>query len=70
MKELKAKPVGWGSEGSGRHKKGRRTAAQAFNGVVELTTTEYARFEECMTNPGEPTEAAKRGAALIRKLYG
>jgi hypothetical protein len=35
-----------------------------------LTASEFARAEECMTNPGEPTAAAHRGAALLRKLYG
>lgn len=40
-----------------------------FNGVVTLTTSEYARIEECNLNPGSPTEANQRGADLLRKLY-
>ncbi len=74
MNELRAKSYG-GSAGGGssrRSKKKARTGKRrpVFNGVVVLTAAEYAQFEECTTNPGEPTEATRRGADLLRKLYG
>jgi hypothetical protein len=48
----------------------KKKTGSLFNGTVALTASEFARAEECMTNPGEPTAAARRGAALLRKLYG
>jgi len=52
-----------------RPRKHVRHGRAAFNGVVTLNASEFARFEECMTGPAEPTEAAQRGAALLRKLF-
>ncbi len=71
-REYKAAPA---FENSGRssHQKGKfknKKSAPVFNGAIALTASEFARAEECMTNPGEPTAAAHRGAALLRKLYG
>jgi len=37
--------------------------------AMVLNMDESARLEECMINPGEATEAAHEGAALLRKLY-
>jgi hypothetical protein len=53
-------------------KAARKTAKKAtrFDGVLVLSSTAFARFEECMKNPGEPTVANKRGAEMLRKLYG
>ena len=34
----------------------------SFNGVVELSATEYARVEACMGNPGSPSRANRRGS--------
>jgi hypothetical protein len=70
MRELKAKPSGGGAGGSAhRSKKGWVGNQSAFNGVVELNEADYTRLETCMTNPGGPSKAALRGAALLRKLY-
>ncbi len=41
----------------------------SFNGVVTLTASEYARVQQCMGNPGEPSQSAQQGADLLRKLY-
>jgi hypothetical protein len=70
--EYKAKSYGErGASSSGRQtKKLRASRGSTFNGVVTLTAKEYARAEECLRKPGEPSEASKRGAALLRKLYG
>jgi hypothetical protein len=38
--------------------------------VLVLSEEAFARFEECMSNPGEPTEANRRAAELALKLYG
>jgi hypothetical protein len=74
MNEYRARPYGGGAGGGSnlRSKKKRKASKRppAFNGVVALSAAEYARIEECTTNPGEPTEAARRGADLLRKLYG
>lgn len=37
--------------------------------AMVLNAAESARLEECLMNPGEPTEAAQEGAALLRQLY-
>lgn len=42
----------------------------SFNGIVTLDTVEFAQFEKCMMNPGEPTESILQGEALLQKLYG
>ena len=42
----------------------------AFNGVVTLDAVEFAQFEKCMMDPGEPTELILQGDALLQKLYG
>jgi hypothetical protein len=42
---------------------------EPMNGLLVLSTKAFARFEECMTNPGQPTEANYRGAQLLRTLY-
>jgi hypothetical protein len=71
-REYKAAPAGDTASRSSHFKTKfmkKRTGA-LFNGTVVLTASEFARAEECMTNPGEPTAAAQRGAALLRKLYG
>ena len=72
MSGLKAKPFGGGGGGVSRKSSGRGKGRNqsAFNGVVVLTAAEYDLLEQCQTKPGEPTEAAQRGAALLRKLYG
>jgi hypothetical protein len=71
MEKIKARA--WeGGAGGGGGRKAKKSAMghrQAFNGVVELDAAEYARFEQCMTSPGEPTQATRMGAALLRKLY-
>jgi hypothetical protein len=41
----------------------------SMNGLVVLSTKGFARFEECMKNPGKPTQGNLRGAELLRKLY-
>lgn len=41
-----------------------------FSGVVVLTDDEFDRMMEHMNAPCEPSEAAKRGAALLERLYG
>ncbi|MCK1575912.1 hypothetical protein [Bradyrhizobium sp. 174] len=71
-REYKAAPAGdfSGRSASQKSKFKSRKTAPSFNGAVALTASEFARAEKCMTNPGEPTEAAHRGAALLRKLYG
>jgi hypothetical protein len=66
--ELKARSGGGAHGVSGR--KPRKRAWKPFNGVLKLDAAEDARFEECMTNPGEPTEAMYKAAELLRKLYG
>ena len=43
--------------------------AEPMNGLLVLSTKAFARFEECMNNPGQPTEANYRGAQLLRTLY-
>jgi hypothetical protein len=70
--EYKAKSYGGGStSSSGRQtKKLRVSRGSTFNGVVTLAAKEYAQAEECLKKPGEPSEASKRGAALLKKLYG
>ncbi len=77
MKYEARNPAG-GSEGSStRRKKVRKTKAKvaskkktdAFNGVLMLSAEAFGQFEACVTNPGEPTQGAVRGAALLRKLY-
>jgi hypothetical protein len=76
MNEIKARGYEGGASGGGSKRreairkavapfKGRR----AFNGVLTLSPKAFARFEECMKNPGEPTPANKRGAQLLRTLY-
>jgi hypothetical protein len=72
MSGLKAKPFGGGggAVSRGAKKRGRGRSQSAFNGVVVLTAAEYDSLEQCQTNPAEPTEAARRGATLLRKLYG
>lgn len=68
--ELKAKPSGGGGSGlSRRSKRTDHAGQQAFNGILELSPAEFDRFEECMTNPGDPTEAMHKAAAQLRKLY-
>lgn len=42
---------------------------EPMNGLLVLSTKAFARFEECMKNPGQPTEANYRGAQLLRTLY-
>jgi hypothetical protein len=70
---LKAKPYagsGVAAAVAGKTKRRERAGLSTFNGVVVLNEAEFARLEQCMTNPGEPTEAAHRGAELLKKLYG
>jgi hypothetical protein len=69
--EYKTRGYGGGAGGGSRSKKKTRGTKRrpAFNGVVALNGADYARFEECMTNPGEPTEATRQGAAVLRTLY-
>jgi len=67
--EYKAKSHGDGGSGH-RTKKLRASHHSTFSGVVTLTATEFARAEECLKASGEPTTASKRGAALLKKLYG
>src|SRR5260370_986593 len=71
-REYKAAPAGESSGRSSQQKAKLKTknSSSVFNGAVALTASEFARAEACMTNPGEPTAAAHRGAALLRKLYG
>jgi hypothetical protein len=75
MKELEAKGYEGGVSGGDKRKEEITSAAHSkamavFNGVVTLGPKAFARFMQCMTNPGEPTPANKRGAALLEKLYG
>jgi hypothetical protein len=44
--------------------------SEPMNGLLVLSAKGFARFETCMKEPGEPTEANRRGAALLRSLYG
>lgn len=71
-REYKAAPAGGDTAGRSSTNKARmlKKTGGVFNGAIALTAAEFARAEECMTNPGEPTAAARRGAALLRKLYG
>ena len=41
-----------------------------WNGVLSLGEHEYNRVVSDLLNPSEPTEAVKRGAALLKRLYG
>jgi hypothetical protein len=52
-----------GTSSGGRRVKKTTTALPRarFNGAVALTPTRFARVEECMGNPGSPTEANPRG---------
>src|ERR1700688_4046889 len=73
--EYKAKGYEGGAGGrSARPQKKRKWTvkpkAEPMNGLLVLSTRAFARFEECMKNPGQPTEANHRGAALLRTLYG
>lgn len=44
---------------------------QQFWGVVVLSDDEFAEFEKAVfVEKPEPTESIKRGAELIRRLYG
>jgi hypothetical protein len=72
-REYKAAPAGGDTAGRSSHHKAKvlkKKTGGVFHGAIALTAAEFARAEECMTNPGEPTAAARRGAALLRKLYG
>jgi hypothetical protein len=72
-REYKAAPAGDSAGRSSNHSRAKflkKRTGGVFNGTIALTAAEFARAEECMTNPGEPTAAAHRGAALLRKLYG
>jgi hypothetical protein len=71
MDELRARSFGEGSASGGavKRKAKKSKRASGFNGVLTLTAAEYARFEECMTNPGDPTTASQEGAEMLRKLY-
>jgi hypothetical protein len=76
--EYKAKGHEGGSASGGSKKpvrtermknKAASVAAKSMNGLLVLSTKGFARFEACMKNPGEPTEANRRGASLLRNLY-
>ncbi len=49
-------------------KKAKSSSWEPFDGVLTVNDDEFAHFMECMTKPGEPTEGARRGAALLKKL--
>jgi hypothetical protein len=72
MDELRARSFGEGSASGGAAKKKAKKNTKkgaSFNGVLTLTASEFARFEECMNNPGEPTAASQQGAEMLRRLY-
>jgi hypothetical protein len=74
MDELKARGYEGGVSGGVKRKQTKKSTARsktarAFNGVLTLGPKAFARFKECMTNPGKPTPANKRGAELLRTLY-
>ena len=76
--EYKARSAeaGSGGEASTKGKKVTKTKAgvaskkktKEFSGVLTLNSAAYGRFYACMTNPGSPTPAAQRGAAMLRSL--
>jgi hypothetical protein len=39
-------------------------------GTVYVDAAEFAEIERCIQTPQQPTEPIKKGAALIRSLYG
>jgi len=52
-----------------RARKSTKRKAEPMNGLLVLSTKAFARFEECMKNPGQPTAGNRRGAQLLRTLY-
>jgi hypothetical protein len=75
--EYKARSYGDAGTSSGGRRAKKTTTAQRerFNGVVALTATASARVEECVGNPGSPTEgnrisALKRTRAAPVKASG
>ena len=38
------------------------------SGVLVLNEQQFQHFQECMTNPKEPTEALRAGIKLIQEL--
>jgi hypothetical protein len=63
-----AQPGLVGSEDYAAKKPKASSTWEPFDGVLKVDDAEFARFMECMTNPGEPTEGVRRGAALLKKL--
>jgi hypothetical protein len=46
-----------------------RSERHSLDGVFLLNEDAYVRFEACMSEPGAPTPANRRGAEMLRKLY-
>ena len=69
--EYKARGYEGGASGRSSRKKSKKAAKRAatFNGVVSLAASDFVRVEACLTNPGAPTQAARQGADMLRKLY-
>src|SRR6266853_6004526 len=56
------------SAGSAKVSVRRLNVEAGFSGVLALNKRQWKAFEECMTNPREPTEAIKEAAKLHREL--
>jgi hypothetical protein len=66
-REMKAAAYSAGqSSVAGKFKSSDET--EAFDGVLTVDDNEFVRAWECMTNRGEPTAGARRGAELLEKL--
>jgi hypothetical protein len=65
--ELKARGCGGGESSSGKKAK-RASNWKYLDGAVTVDGAEFARIKKCMSSPVEPSEGARRGAALLREL--
>jgi hypothetical protein len=64
--EIKARSCGASDSSGGKAKASPKW--EPFDGVLTVSDGDFTRFMACMTNPGEPTVGARRGAALLKKL--
>jgi hypothetical protein len=67
MTEIKALNHTQGSSGGGVKKAA--TSNNIFDGVALVSEEAFTQVQECITKPGGPTQANRRGAQLLRKLY-